>query len=131
VTADITLAAGTSAMVIASSSTTTNSTSSNTTSTLSSQLVALTADAGAENHLTGDNDSKIASLDAANLPAFAPVVGMDHGNNDPNSGASLGLFVHYMASAFASSSSGFSGTSMLDSTTQGTAPTAPLVNAHA
>ena len=130
VTADITLSPGTSAMVVASSSTATTSTSLNTASTLSSQLVPLTADMGTENHLTGDLGSNIASLDATNLPAFAPVIGMDQGNKDLNSGASLGLLVDYMASAFASSSS-FGETPMPDPTTGGTASTVPLANAHA
>ena len=129
VTADITLSPGTSAMVVASSSTATTSTSLNTASTLSSQLVPLTADMGTENHLTGDLGSNIASLDATNLPAFAPVIGMDQGNKDLNSGASLGLLVDYMASAFASSSS-FGETPMPDPTTGGAAFTVPLANAH-
>ena len=55
---------------------------------------------------------------------------MDQGNKDLNSGASLGLLVDYMASAFASSSS-FGETPMPDPTTGGTASTVPLANAHA
>jgi hypothetical protein len=75
VTATITLSPGTSAAVVSSSSTTTSPTSSNTPSTSSSYPVLLTAD---DHHGAHAPASAVASLDAANLPAFAPVANTEN-----------------------------------------------------
>ena len=98
VTADITVSGGSSAAVVTASSTSTP-TSSNTTSVNLSPVTA-------------------ASLDAANLPSFAPILGTGSSgfDPDPHSPASPGLFVDYMASAFAGSSVGFTGAPIEDPT---------------
>jgi hypothetical protein len=121
VTATITLSPGTSAAVVSSSSTTTGPTSSNTPSTSSSYPVLLAADDHHEAHAPA---SAVASLDAANLPAFAPV------GHDPHSPADLNLLVNYMAS-FAGSRDGYSGTPMVDPTTVTTTHSLILTNPHA
>ena len=135
VTATITLSPGTSAAVVASSATTTSPTSSNAANGSGSQSVPLTADDHQGAHAPA---SAAASLDAANLPAFAPVANAENPgggdgsrelSHDPHSPASLNLLVNYMAS-FAGSRDGYSGTPMVDPTT-GTTSSLILTSPHA
>ena len=115
-TATIALSPGTSAAVVASSSTTTNPTSSNTANTSSSQPIPLTA----ADHWANGLGSNVPSLDAINLPAFAPADNIENSAGRGGSGEfSHDLLVHYMAS-FAGSSDGYSGSPMIDSTTSTT-----------
>jgi hypothetical protein len=106
VTADITVSGGSSAAVVTAGSTSTQ-TSSNTATV---NLSPVTAATDTENHWIG-GPATVASLDAANLPSFEPILaggssGFDH---DPHLPASLGLFVNYMASAFADTGAGLMG----------------------
>jgi hypothetical protein len=135
VTATVTLSPGTSAAVIASKSTTTNPNSSNAPSTSSSHPVLLTADDHHEAHAPA---SAVASLDATNLPAFAPVAnianlggrdGSGEFSHDPYSSANLDLLVNFMAS-FAGRRDGYSGTPMVDPTTVTTTHSLILTNPH-
>jgi hypothetical protein len=107
VTADITVSGGSSAAVVTASLTST-ATSSNT---ASANLSPLTAATDTEHHWIG-GPATVASLDAANLPSFGPVLGGGSSgfDGDPHSPASLGLLVDYMASAFADRSVGLMGT---------------------
>jgi hypothetical protein len=125
VTADITLSPGTSAAVVTSSSTTTSSTSSGTIDTSSIALAPLTAATGTDR---GGLSANVASLDATNLPSFAPLIGGGHRDGDPHFGASLGLLVNYMAFAFASGG-GDMGGSVIGQTTD--TQTLPLASSHA
>jgi hypothetical protein len=114
VTADITVSGGSSAAVVTASSTS-NPTSSNTASV---NLSPVTAATDTENHWIGA-PSTVASLDAANLPSFEPIFGgaSSGSDPDPHSPASLGLFVNYMASAFADRGAGLMGAPMEDPAT--------------
>jgi hypothetical protein len=119
VTADITVSGGSPAAVVTASSTSTP-TSSNT---ASANLSPLTAATGTEHHWLG-GPATVASLDAANLPSFGPVLGGGSSgfDGDPHSSASLGLLVDYMASAFADRSVGLMGAPMGDPATATTPP---------
>lgn len=100
VTADITLSGGSSAAVVTASSTT--SPNSPSTAGAAVTLSPLTAATDTKNHWIG-GPATVASLDAGNLPAFGSISGGGSSgfDRDPQSSASLGLFVNYMASAFA------------------------------
>jgi hypothetical protein len=113
VTADITSSGGTPAVVVTGGSTTTSN-AANTANT-SEGPPPLTAVTDTGNHWAG-GPANVASLDAANLPAFAPVLGGGPSDfdRDPQSSASLGLLVNYMASAFPGSGTGLGGASMVD-----------------
>jgi hypothetical protein len=117
VTANITLSGGSSAAVVTASSTSTP-TSSNTASV---NLSPLTAATGTENHWIG-GPATVASLDAANLPSFEPILGGGSSGFgcDPHSPANLGLLVDYMASAFADRGVGLMGAPMGDPATAAT-----------
>jgi hypothetical protein len=130
VTADITVAPGTSAAIVATS-TPTSQTSSNSVSTSSTQFASLSAVTDTASHRTDHLGSNVASLDATNLTAVAPILGVGDADNNSNAGARLGLLVNYMASAFGSSGNGYGGPAMIDETPVTTASPSLLISSHA
>ena len=111
VTADVTLSGGSSPAVVTASSTSTP-TSSSTASVNHSPLTAAT---DTENHWF-HVPATVASLDAAILPSFGPILegGSSGFDRDAHSRGSLALFVNCMASAFVDRSIGFMGSPMED-----------------